>query len=205
MQIRHFGLCEYVPIWQQMRAFTRHRTPTTEDEIWLLQHHPVYTQGTRGHAQPQAAGRAIPLIHTDRGGLITYHGPGQLIAYLLFDLKRHARGVKSLVQQSEQWIIELLQYYGVEGLRQPGAPGVYVGAKKIAALGLRITRGCCYHGLSINIAMDLQPYDWIQPCGFPNLQSTQLTDHIPQITFAEAQTTLQTLLTQNPIAPYGGR
>lgn len=179
--IRHLGLCHYQPIWQRMQNFTRLRCAADSDQIWLLQHHPVFTQGSSCRAQPRPApGSAeIPLIHTDRGGQITYHGPGQLIAYLLLDLKRRRQGPKSLVAQIEQVVIDLLAGYSVQAARNPGAPGVYVGAAKIAALGLRIKRGCCFHGLSLNVDMNLQPYRRIDPCGYPDLAVTHLRAHAP--------------------------
>ena len=172
-----------------MRGFTDTRDSAGEDQIWLLQHHPVFTQGTScgllprtvPHTIPQAVAcdlpNEIPLIHTDRGGQITYHGPGQLVAYLLLDLKRRGQGAKSLVQQIEAMVLDLLADYAVAAARSPGAPGVYVNGAKIAALGLRIKRGCCFHGLSLNVAMDLRPYQAIDPCGYPDLAVTQLSDH----------------------------
>jgi len=166
-----------------MVRFTQNRGPSTRDEIWLLQHPPVYTQGTSSHELPDSAGVSIPVVHSDRGGQITYHGPGQLIAYLLMDIKRKKTGPKSFVRQVETMIIEFLEHYSVSAHRKSGAPGVYVDNEKIAALGLRISRGCCYHGLSINIDMDLTPYDWINPCGFPDLKVTQLRQHTQNVSF----------------------
>ncbi len=168
-----------------MVAFTRHRHADSDDEIWLLQHWPVYTQGTSSHERPQVGGKAIPVIHTDRGGQITYHAPGQLIVYLLLDIKRLKTGPKSLVNQLEQLIIDFLGRYTISAHRKAGAPGVYVADRKIAALGLKISRGCCYHGLSLNIDMDLAPYQWINPCGYADLQVTQLTHHANNISFEQ--------------------
>ena len=182
-EIRNLGICEYKPVWDRMVQFTRERGPETRDEIWLLQHPPVYTQGTSSHDVPESSGKSIPLIHSDRGGQITYHGPGQLIVYLLMDIKRRKSGPKSFVHQVENMTIDFLDRYGVSAHRRPGAPGVYVNNEKIAALGLRISRGCCYHGLSINIDMDLSPYDWINPCGFEALKVTQLRQHVQEISF----------------------
>lgn len=178
IKIRHLGLCSYQPIWQQMKTFTQTRGSSTPDEIWLLQHHPVFTQGTSCHTVPAPADHEIPVLHTDRGGQITYHGPGQLIAYLLLDLKRRQQGVKSLVQQLEQVIIDLLQEHSISASRRCGAPGVYVQHAKIAALGLRIHRGCCFHGLSLNVDMDTAPYQRIDPCGYQDIEITQLRDHV---------------------------
>jgi len=195
--IRRLGLCHYEPIWRQMRAFTGVRGAATEDQIWLLQHHPVFTQGTGCRALPRPgpaaiAGTAgdIPVIHTDRGGHITYHGPGQLIAYLLLDIKRRRQGVKSLVHQIEQAVIDLLEARGLPASRRPGAPGVYLRQAKIAALGLRIKRGCCFHGLSLNVDMDLRPYQRIDPCGYPGLALTQMSRHLSPVDIGEVEEAL---------------
>jgi lipoyl(octanoyl) transferase len=185
--VRNLGICEYEQVWKKMVLFTRERGPETRDEIWVLQHYPVYTQGTSSHDIPASPGRSIPLIHSDRGGQITYHGPGQLVAYLLMDIKRRKTGPKSFVHQVEKIIIDFLKQYGVTAHRKTGAPGVYVADEKIAALGLRISRGCCYHGLSINIDMDLSPYDWINPCGYEELTVTQLSRHTQNISFEEVK------------------
>ncbi len=187
--IHRLGLCHYQPTWQRMQTFTRLRGPDTEDQIWLLQHHPVFTQGTSCRALPRPdsgpgdddSDNEIPLIHTDRGGQITYHAPGQLIAYLLLDLKRRRQGAKSLVRRVEQAVIDLLAGYALPAARNPGAPGVYVDGAKIAALGLRIQRGCCFHGVSLNVDMDLRPYRRIDPCGYRDLPVTQLGEHIAPV------------------------
>ena len=176
--IHHLGLRDYHPIWQRMQHFTHTRTPTTADQIWLLQHPPVFTQGTNCHTTPRADAGGIPVVHTDRGGQITYHGPGQLVAYLLLDIKRRGLGVKSVVKQIEQVVIDLLATYNLPATRHPGAPGVYVHGAKIAALGLRIRRGCCFHGLSLNVDMDLTPYGLIDPCGFAGLRVTQMSEFV---------------------------
>lgn len=193
--IRRLGLCHYRPVWRQMHAFTRFRDAATEDQIWLLQHHPVFTQGTGCRALPRPAPIAgiaddIPVIHTDRGGHITYHGPGQLIAYLLLDIKRRRQGVKSLVSRLEQAVIDLLDERGLPASRRPGAPGVYLRQAKIAALGLRIKRGCCFHGLSLNVDMDLRPYQRIDPCGYPGLEMTQMSWHISPVDIGEVEEAL---------------
>lgn len=186
--IRHLGLCHYQPIWRRMQAFTQSRPPATADEIWLLQHHPVFTQGTSCHALPKPGAPPIPLLHTDRGGQITYHAPGQLIAYLLLDLKRRQHGPKALVKQTEQAVLNLLANYAIPGTRRRRAPGVYVQQAKIAALGLRIQRGCCFHGLSLNVDMDLTPYRRIDPCGYRDLAVTQLREHLARpVDFAEIE------------------
>ena len=156
-----------------MRAFTAARSADTPDEIWLVQHPPVYTVGLAGRPEHFPAQTSIPVIRTDRGGQITYHGPGQLVAYLLLDLKRLDLGVRPLVKRMESAVIDLLQEFGAAGERRPGMPGVYVQGAKIAALGLRVRRGCCYHGLSLNVDMDLAPFAAIDPCGYPGLAVTQ--------------------------------
>lgn len=188
--LRRLGLCHYSPIWERMQRFTRERDAAVADEIWLLQHHPIFTQGSSCHAQPRLAVQDIPVIHTDRGGQITYHGPGQLIAYLLLDLKRRREGTKSLVAGVEQVLIDLLADYGIPAARSRGAPGVYVQHAKIAALGLRISRGCCFHGLSLNVDMDLGPYDFIDPCGYRGLAVTQMCAHAPGVEIGEVEARL---------------
>ena len=159
-----------------MQNFTATRGTETRDEIWLCQHPPVFTQGLAGKPEHLLRDIGIPVIKIDRGGQITYHGPGQLVAYLLLDLKRRNLGVKALVNRIEQALIDLLDEYGVDAARRPGAPGVYVGEAKIAALGLKIKNGCCYHGLSLNVDMDLIPFSAINPCGYEGLAVTQLSE-----------------------------
>ncbi len=155
-----------------MRHFTQHREMSTPDELWVLQHPPTYTLGLSGHPEHLLDEVPIPLIHTDRGGLITYHGPGQVIIYVLLDLTRRHMKVRELVYLMEEAIIRSLQTTGIHPERRPGAPGVYVKGAKIASLGLRIRRGCSYHGLSLNGQMDLAPFSHIHPCGFPELPIT---------------------------------
>lgn len=194
--LHRLGLCHYQPVWRRMREFTRQRQAADQDQIWLLQHHPVFTQGTTCRALPRPApvpdarGGEIPLVHCDRGGQITYHGPGQLIAYLLLDLKRRRQGPKSLVRRIEQVVIDLLADYNLTACRNPGAPGVYVKRAKIAALGLRIKRGCCFHGLSLNVNMDLRPYQRIDPCGYRDLAVTQLSAHASPVDACEVEARL---------------
>lgn len=204
--VRRLGVREYGPVWAAMRDFTVRRGPGDADQIWLLQHHPVFTQGTGCRALPRdgdggdgagdggdggdggdEAAAAIPVVHSDRGGDLTYHAPGQLIAYLLLDLKRRGLGVKSLVHRIEQAVIAVLADDGLAAGRRPGAPGVYLRDAKIAALGLRIKRGCCYHGLSLNADMDLRPYRRIDPCGYPDLAVTQMRAHVPAVDLAEVE------------------
>lgn len=159
-----------------MIDFTQRRTDETADEIWLLQHPPVYTLGIAGRVEHLLVPSDIPVIRTDRGGQITYHGPGQLIAYLLFDLRRWRLGIRELVTKMENAVIDLLQGYLIDAQSRRDAPGVYVNDAKIASLGLRIRRGACYHGIALNVAMDLSPFAAINPCGFPGLRITQTSE-----------------------------
>lgn len=167
----------YEPVWRAMQSFTAARGPDTRDEIWLLQHAPVYTLGVAGKAEhlPRAE-NGIPVVRIDRGGQITYHGPGQLVAYLLLDLRRRALAVRPLVRRMEQAVIDLLAEHGIDSRGRTDAPGVYVNGAKVAALGLKIRNGCCYHGLALNVDMDLAPFLAINPCGYPGLAVTQLSD-----------------------------
>lgn len=171
--IRTLGLVEYNTTWQAMKEFTAQRTSETRDEIWLLQHPPVYTQGLAGKPEHLLRSTSIPVIKIDRGGQITYHGPGQIVAYLLLDLRRWKINVRELVRLMEQAVIDLLDDYGVTALGREDAPGVYVNDAKIAALGLKIRNGSCYHGLALNVDMDLSPFTCINPCGHIGLQVTQ--------------------------------
>ncbi len=171
--VRDLGRVDYTRVWQDMRHFTDRRDDSTQDEIWLVEHAPVYTLGTNDHNEA-FDNPGIPLVKSDRGGQITYHGPGQLIAYVLIDLRRRGWGVKQLVTRLEQAIIDLLTARGLSAVRRSGAPGVYVGGRKIAQLGLRVRRGACYHGLSFNVAMDHEPFRRIKPCGYAGLETTDL-------------------------------
>ena len=172
--VKHLGLVDYVSTWQAMQDFTSQRDPQSDDEIWLLEHPSVYTQGLAGKPEHLLAATSIPVIKTDRGGQITYHGPGQLVAYVLYDVKRAGMSVRELVRRIEQALIDVLQDYGITASRKTSAPGVYVHGAKIAALGLRVRRGCSYHGLSFNVAMDLAPFSAINPCGYAGLEVTDL-------------------------------
>ncbi len=174
--VKRLGLVEYLPAWRAMQDFTARRTADTQDELWLLQHWPVYTLGLNGKPENLPKDGATPVIKTDRGGQITYHGPGQIIAYLLLDMRRLGIGVRGLVRRMEQSVIDLLEGYGISAQGRIDAPGVYVNGSKIAALGLRIRKGCCYHGLALNVDMDLRPFCAINPCGHPGMQVTQLRD-----------------------------
>jgi len=168
----------YAEVAAEMQQFTDARTPETPDEIWVLQHAPVYTLGQAGDPAHILNAGTIPVVQSDRGGQVTYHGPGQLIVYPLIDLRRYKLGVRSLVELLENAVIDLLKQYDINAVSRRDAPGVYVDSKKIAALGLRIRRGCSFHGLSMNIDMDLEPFERINPCGYAGLQVTQLADYI---------------------------
>ena len=174
--IRDLGLQPYEPVWMAMRSFTDNRSDTTESELWLLQHPPVFTLGQAGKPEHVLAPGDIPVINIDRGGQVTYHGPGQLVAYLLLNLKEAGVGVRSLVEKMENSVIDLLSDHGVKANSDRGAPGVYVDGAKIAAVGLRIRRGYSYHGLSLNVDMDLEPFDRINPCGYSGLKVTSMKD-----------------------------
>ena len=176
LRLRNLGLVDYRESLRAMQEFTAARTPRSGDEIWLVQHAPVYTMGLKGRNGTRTNVHGIPLVYTDRGGDMTYHGPGQIIAYVLMDLRRRNLGPKNLVQALEQTIIELLATRAIHGQRRPGAPGVYVDGQKIAALGLRVRHGASYHGIALNVDMDLAPFSHIDPCGFPGQPVTQLAD-----------------------------
>lgn len=174
--LRSLGRVDYAETFRAMQTFSIARTPVTPDEIWLLEHPPVFTMGLKGRDGSQTDIDGIPLVYTDRGGDITYHGPGQLVAYLLMDLQRRGWGPRSLVTAMEQAVIDLLADHGIKGERRIGAPGVYTAQGKIAALGLRVKQGRSYHGLALNINMDLAPFSRIHPCGFPGQPVTQLAE-----------------------------
>lgn len=170
------GQAEYQSTWEAMKLFTAQRTRDTRDEIWLLEHPPVYTQGQAGKPEHLLDAHGIPVVKIDRGGQITYHGPGQVVMYVLLDLRRWGLNVRQLVRLLEQSVVKLLADHGVEAQGREDAPGVYVGGAKIAALGLKIKNGCSYHGLSFNVDMDLTPFGHINPCGYAGLRVTQARD-----------------------------
>jgi lipoyl(octanoyl) transferase len=175
--VRRLGVADYEPVWRDMQRFTAARTAQTGDEFWLVEHPPVYTLGVA--AKPEHLPRAdngIAVIRTDRGGQITYHGPGQIVIYTLLDLRRRHLGVRALVRKLERAMIELLDGYHIDASGSEDAPGVYVAGAKIGALGLRVRNGSCYHGLSLNVDMDLAPFSAINPCGYPGLEVTQMRD-----------------------------
>ncbi|MEO8385369.1 MAG: lipoyl(octanoyl) transferase LipB [Betaproteobacteria bacterium] len=179
--IKRLGLVEFEPTWRAMQRLNKSRAPETPDEIWLLQHPPVFTLGLAGKPEHVLAPGDIPVIKIDRGGQVTYHGPGQLVLYLLLDIRRLGFGVKELVKRIEQSVIDLLAEYGIDSFRRNGMPGVYVSSKiespsKISAIGLRVANHATYHGLSLNIDMDLEPFSRINPCGYEGLAVTQMRD-----------------------------
>ena len=183
--VRHLGEVDYLDAWQKMQAFTDSRSADSDDEIWLLSHPPVYTLGKNGKPEHILDAGDIPVINSDRGGQVTYHGPGQLVVYILFDIARARIGVRQLVTIIEQSVIDLLADYGVTASARADAPGVYVNDAKIAALGLRVRKGRSFHGLSLNIDMDLEPFSRINPCGYQDLQVTQMSEQIPGKNFTD--------------------
>ncbi|MDA8482196.1 lipoyl(octanoyl) transferase LipB [Pseudomonas resinovorans] len=176
--VRHLGLVDYLPTLEAMRRLTVERDERTPDEIWLLQHPRVFTQGQAGKAEHLLAPGDIPVIQVERGGQVTYHGPGQLVAYLMLDLRRLGLGVRDLVTAMEQSLVDVMATYGVEAAPKADAPGVYVDGDKIASLGLRVSRGCSFHGLALNVDMDMSPFWRINPCGYAGLKMVQLKDLI---------------------------
>ncbi len=173
---RFLGSVDYEPTWRAMQTFTERRDEATPDEIWLLEHPPVYTLGMNGRAEHVLAAGDIPVVNIDRGGQVTYHGPGQLVAYPLLDLRRLHLGVRDLVVALESAVVATVAQWGIAAAGKRDAPGVYVDGRKLASIGLRIRRGCSYHGLALNVAMDLEPFQRINPCGFAGLQVTQLSE-----------------------------
>jgi len=176
MIVRPLGCADYEPTWRAMMKFTAERTAETPDELWVVEHPPVFTLGQAGKPEHLLVDTGIPLVKIDRGGQITYHGPGQVVVYLLIDLPRRKLKVRELVGRIEQAVIDCLGEQGVTAERHDGAPGVYVGPAKVAALGLRVRNGCCYHGVSLNVDMDLSPFSAINPCGYAGMAVTQTKD-----------------------------
>lgn len=176
LHIRRLGLCDYEPVWHDMQVFTQQRTAQTADELWLLQHQSVYTLGMNGKREHLLMPGDIPVVEIDRGGQVTYHGPGQLVAYTLFDLKRLNIGIRVLVEALESSVIDWLAAQGVVAAARRDAPGVYVEGAKVAALGLRVKRGCSYHGLALNVDTDLEPFAGINPCGYEGMAVTRTRD-----------------------------
>ncbi|EOW9183052.1 lipoyl(octanoyl) transferase LipB [Vibrio cholerae] len=177
--VRRLGRQDYTPVWQAMHQFTDQRDSTTRDEVWLVEHNPVFTQGQAGKAEHLLNTGDIPVVQSDRGGQVTYHGPGQLVAYFLIDLRRKKLGVRELVTHIENLVIHTLKHYQIESAARPYAPGVYVQNRKICSLGLRIRKGCSFHGLALNIQMDLAPFLRINPCGYAGMEMIQVSDLHP--------------------------
>lgn len=196
LQVRELGETDYLTTWQAMQTFTLTREADTADELWLTSHPPVYTLGQAGLESHLLHANGIPLVRVDRGGQITYHGPGQVIAYLMIDLPRRGYGVRELVNRMELAVMALLAAHGIQGSRRDSAPGVYVDDRKIASLGLRVRHGRTYHGLALNTDMDLQPFSAINPCGYAGMAVTQLRDLADNATIAGTQTLLADLLAQ---------
>ena len=174
--LRWFGRVAYEPAWRAMQRFVDERTPATNDEIWFLEHPPVFTLGMNSKLEHLLGTGSIPVVQIDRGGQVTYHGPGQLVVYPLLDLDRARLGVRALVEGIERAIVAAVAEWGIEAFGRRDAPGVYVGARKLASVGLRIRKGCSYHGLALNVAMDLEPFRRINPCGYAGLEMTQVRD-----------------------------
>lgn len=186
MKIVHKGMVEYQPTFEAMKVFNAARDEHTEDELWVVEHPPVFTQGLAGKPEHLLIRDDIPVVQIDRGGQITYHGPGQLVVYTMIDFKRRKTSVRNIVSALENSIIDTLSDYGITANADPQRPGVYVQGKKIASLGLRIKNGSVYHGLALNIDMDLSPFTHINPCGYAGLEMTQIADHVcPAPSFSE--------------------
>lgn len=195
--VRHLGEVDYIKTWQKMQDFTDSRDKDTADELWFLQHPPVYTLGKNGKPEHILSAQDIPVINADRGGQVTYHGPGQIVVYTLLDLNRLKLGVRELVTIIEQSIVDLLAGYDVESCARREAPGVYVNNAKIAALGLRVRKGCSFHGLALNVDMDLEPFSRINPCGYEGLEVTQLKNFIKDVEIKDVVDGLQQQLLKN--------
>ncbi len=195
--VRSKGLQPYLKTWEAMKQFTDNRDENTPDEVWFLQHPAVYTQGQAGKPEHVLNAQNIPIVQSDRGGQVTYHGPGQLVVYILMDLNRRKLGVRTLVCLLEKMLIDLLLNFDITAVTKTGAPGVYVDNKKIASIGLRVRKGCTYHGIALNIKMDLKPFLGINPCGFEALEMTQLQDYVSTINIEQVEMILKkSFLTQ---------
>jgi lipoyl(octanoyl) transferase len=205
LAVRTLGRTDYATTWRAMQAFTDARDPTTPDEIWLTEHPPVYTLGLAGRREHLRREGDVPVVQVDRGGQVTYHGPGQLVAYTLLDLRRSRMGIRDMVRRLEASVVDWLATMSIDAYGKTSAPGVYVataaGEAKIAALGLKVRNGCTYHGLAVNIAMDLAPFADIDPCGYPGLAVTQLADLGVARTVADAGRELAPLLASHLTAP----
>jgi lipoyl(octanoyl) transferase len=191
MKIHQLGMQDYTDVWSDMKEFTAARHEKTPDELWFLEHFPVYTQGQAGKAEHILNKNSIQIVQSDRGGQVTYHGPGQLIAYVLMDIRRRNLGIRTLVCTLERVLIATLADFQIVANTQCGAPGVYVEQQKIASIGLRVKNGCTYHGIALNVAMDLNPFLSINPCGFAKLAMTQMSHFQPKITLSDVSTHLE--------------
>ncbi len=196
LTVRYLGIKDYQSTWLDMQRFTEERTAQTADELWVVEHYPVYTLGLNGKREHLLSMSDIPVINTDRGGQVTYHGPGQLVVYTLLDIKRLEVSVRALVTLLEQTVIKTLADYGIQSEAKHDAPGVYVQGQKIASIGLRIKKNCSYHGLSLNNQMDLSPFEHINPCGYSGLKITQLSDLGVNVSFNELANVVTQTLTQ---------
>lgn len=190
MKIKYLGQQDFFTTWQSMHDFTLNRDETTEDELWVLEHPPVFTQGQAGKPEHILNPHGIPIIQTDRGGQVTYHGPGQIVVYVLFDLKRAKIGIRNLVSKLEQAIIQLLAQYDIHAKSFCDRPGVYVQEEKMASIGLRVKKGCSFHGIAFNVDMDLTPFTYINPCGYSQLKMTQLKNFLPNLNIEQIQSQL---------------
>lgn len=185
--LQHLGMCPYLSTWQAMKAFTDNRDEQSADALWLLSHPPVFTQGKAGKPEHLLKQSHIPVIHTDRGGQITYHGPGQLIAYPLLNIDRLEKNTRALVTALENTLINTLKSIGIPSYSKPHAPGIYTDTGKIASIGLRVRKGCCYHGIALNVDMDLTPFDHINPCGYSNLAMDQISAYQPTLSMEDIE------------------
>tara|TARA_R110002072_G_scaffold584_9_gene4629 strand:+ start:2050 stop:2709 length:660 start_codon:yes stop_codon:yes gene_type:complete len=204
MRIRKLGLVDYQSTWQAMKDFTDQRDINTEDELWLVQHAPVFTQGQAGKAEHVLAPGDIPVLQVDRGGQVTYHGPGQWLVYMLVDIRRHNLGVRDLVDLIEHSIVVVLAQFGIAAAPRRDAPGVYVDGQKIASLGLRVRRGCSYHGLALNVDMDLEPFSRINPCGHEGLQVTSVSRQLGSVSNVDSDAIADALLAELVMGLDGG-
>lgn len=195
--IRDFDTLDYQKTWENMQHFTNQRGAETPDELWLLEHTPVFTQGLAGKPEHVLNPHHIPVVQTDRGGQVTYHAPGQLVAYALLDLKRQKLHTRELVRKLEQSVIDVLNQYGVSAQSRCDAPGVYVAAEKICSIGLRVRKNCSYHGIALNVDMDLTPFSYINPCGYHGMQMTQIKQFNPSVTINDVKKRLISAINTN--------
>lgn len=195
--VRDLAIADYQTTWQAMRDFTDNRNESTTDELWLLEHPPVFTQGLAGKAEHILDAHGIPIVQTDRGGQVTYHGPGQLVAYPLFDLKRKNLHARALVRTLEKSVIDVLAHYKITALARCDAPGVYVDGAKICSIGLRVRRNCSYHGIALNVCMDLTPFRYINPCGYSDMKMTQINAFAPNVALTDVKKQLVSAIAQN--------